>query len=59
VAHTGDDRKVYKILVGKPKGKTPLRRLRSRWEDGTKMYLTEISWKGVEWIHLAQDRAKW
>jgi hypothetical protein len=23
------------------------------------MNLTEIGWRGVEWIHLAQDRDRW
>jgi hypothetical protein len=26
VAHIGEERKMYKVLVGKPKGKRPLRR---------------------------------
>jgi hypothetical protein len=42
-------------LVGKPKGKIPLGRPTSRWEDGIKTDLREIVWEGVEWIHLAQD----
>jgi hypothetical protein len=29
----GEERKVYKVLVGKPEGKRPLGRPRSRWED--------------------------
>jgi len=24
-----------------------------------RMYLTEIGWEGVEWMHLAQDRDQW
>jgi hypothetical protein len=55
----GEDRKVYKILVRKPKGKSLLRRLRCRWEDGLKMDLRDIGWGGVEWIHLAEDREYW
>jgi hypothetical protein len=47
---------VYRVLVGKPKGKRPLVRPRHRWEDGTKMDLREIGWGAVEWIHLTQDR---
>jgi hypothetical protein len=39
---------VYKVLVGKPKGKRCLRRLRNRWEDGIKMDFREIGWEGVE-----------
>jgi hypothetical protein len=30
----GEERKVYKVLVGKPEGKRPLGRPRRRWEDG-------------------------
>jgi hypothetical protein len=42
----GGERKVYKVLVGKPKGKRPLRRQRHRWEDGIRMDLREIGWGG-------------
>jgi hypothetical protein len=31
VAHTDEMRNAYKLLVGKPEGKRPLRRSRSRW----------------------------
>jgi len=51
-------RNAYKILVGKPEGKRPLRRPRRRWEDVT-LDLREIEWKGVDWIHHAQDREEW
>jgi len=33
VAHMGERRDVYRVLVGKPEGKRPLRRPRRRWED--------------------------
>jgi hypothetical protein len=33
----GEERKVYKVLVGKPEGKRPLGRPRRRWEDGIRM----------------------
>jgi hypothetical protein len=42
VARMGEERKVYKVLVGKPKGKRPLGRPRRRWEDGVRMDLREI-----------------
>jgi hypothetical protein len=57
VARKGEDRKVYKVLVGKPEGKRPLGR--RRWENGIKMDLTDTGWEGVEWVHLAQDRDRW
>jgi hypothetical protein len=59
VGHTGEERKVYKVLTGKPEGKKPLTRPRCRWEHGIKMDLTEICWEGVDWIHLAPDRDQW
>jgi hypothetical protein len=59
VAHTGEERKVYKILVGKPEGKRLLRRPRHRWEDGIRMDLRESGWGSVEWIQLAPDRDQW
>jgi hypothetical protein len=40
VARMGEDRKVYKVLVGKPEGKRPLGRPRRRWEYGI----------GLDWI---------
>jgi hypothetical protein len=50
------ERNVYKVLMGKPEGKTSLVRPRHRWEDGIRMDLREIGWGSVEWIQLAQDR---
>jgi hypothetical protein len=49
----------YRILVGKPEGKRPLRRLRHRWVDNIKMDLREIGWVGVDCIDMAQDRDEW
>jgi hypothetical protein len=46
VACTGEERKVYKVLAGKPEGKRPLPRLRLRWEDGIKMDFGEIGGGG-------------
>jgi hypothetical protein len=59
VACMGEGRNVYRVLVGKPKGKRPLGRARHRWEDGIKMDLREIGWGYVEWIHLEQGRDWW
>jgi hypothetical protein len=42
----GEERKVYKVWVGKPEGKKPLGRPRRRWEDGVKMELRETG-RGV------------
>jgi hypothetical protein len=54
----GEGRGVYRVLVGRPKGKRPLGRPRRRWEDNINMDLGEIGSDGVNWIHLAQDRVQ-
>jgi hypothetical protein len=56
VARIGETRNAYRILIGKPEGKRPLRRPRRRWVDNNKIDLREIRWGGMNWIHLAQDR---
>jgi hypothetical protein len=45
VAHMGGGRKLYKVLVGKPEGKSLLRRPRCRWEDGIRMGLRILPWR--------------
>jgi hypothetical protein len=55
----GEERKVYKVLVEKPEGKSTPGRQRYRWEDGIRMDLGEIGLVGVDWIRLAQDRDRW
>jgi hypothetical protein len=59
VARMGEERKVYRVLMGKPEGKRPLGRPRRRWEDGIRMDLRDTGWGSVEWIQLAQDRDRW
>jgi hypothetical protein len=44
----GEKRNAYKILLGKPEGKGPLRRSRRRWVDNIKMDLREIGWDGMD-----------
>jgi hypothetical protein len=44
VARMGEEREVYRVLVGELEGKRPLGRQRHRWEDGIGMDLREISW---------------
>jgi hypothetical protein len=55
----GETRNAYRILVGKPEGKSPLRRTRHRWVDNIKMDLGEIGRDGRDWIELTQDRDQW
>jgi hypothetical protein len=54
------ERNVYRVLMGKPKGKRPLGRLGHRWEDGNRINRREIDLGGgVEWIQLAQNSDWW
>jgi hypothetical protein len=55
----GEGRGVYRVLVGRPEGKRPLRRPRRRWEDNINLDLREIGIDGANWIRLAQDRVQW
>jgi hypothetical protein len=55
----GGRRGVYRVLVGRTEGKSPLGRPRRRWEDNIKMDLWEIGIDGANWIRLAQDRVQW
>jgi hypothetical protein len=47
------ERNMYRVLMGKPEGKTPLRRPRRRLVDGIRLDLREIGWGCVDWIQLA------
>jgi hypothetical protein len=59
VARMGDNRKAYRLLVGKPEGKRSLGRPRRRLVDNITMDLGEVGWGDVDWIGLAQDRNRW
>ena len=56
VARMGERRGVYRVLVGKPKGKRPLGKPRRRWEDNIKMDLQEVGCRSMDWIELAEVR---
>ena len=45
--------------MGRPEGKSSLKRLRRRWEDDIKMDLKEVSCDAGDWIDLAQRRVHW
>jgi hypothetical protein len=59
VAHMGEGRGVYRVLVGRPEEKRPLGRPRRRWEDNIKMDLRETVIDGAKWIWLARARVQW
>ena len=55
VARMGQGRGVYRVLVGKPEGKSPLGRPRRRWDDNIKMDLQEVGGvvgTGWSWLRI-------
>jgi hypothetical protein len=49
VARMGEKRNMYRLLVGKPEGKRPLRRPRRRWIDTIKMNFLEVELSDADW----------
>jgi hypothetical protein len=51
----GERKSVYRVLVGKPEGKTPLGRPSRRWENNIQMDLQEVGcgeWSGSSWLRI-------
>ena len=59
VARMGEERVVYRVLLGNPEGRRPLGRPRRRCVDNIRMVLQEVGCGYVDWIWLAQDRDRW
>jgi len=59
VALMGEEREVYRFLVGKLEGRRPLGKPRRRWMDDIRMDLQEVGCRYMDWIELAQDRDIW
>jgi hypothetical protein len=59
VAHIGEERGAYRVLVGKPDGRRPLVRPRRKWVDNIRTDLQEGACGYMDWIGLAQDRGRW
>jgi len=59
VARMVEERVVYRVLVGKPEGRRPVRRPRRRWVDNIRTDLQEVGYGYMAWIGLAQDRDSW
>jgi hypothetical protein len=55
VAHMGEGRGAYRVLVGIPEGRGPLGRPRRRWEDNIRMDVQEVgwgAWTGLIWLRI-------
>ena len=51
----GEERGVYRVLLGKPEGRRPLGRPRHRWVDNIRMDLQEVDvgiWTGLVWPRI-------
>jgi len=55
----GEERWVYRVLVGKTEGKRPLGRPRRRWVNNIRMDLQEVGCGYMDWIGLVEDRDRW
>jgi len=55
----GEERGVYRVMLGKSEGRRPLGRPRLRWVDNIRMDLQEVGCVYMDWIWLAQDRDRW
>jgi len=58
-ARMGERSGAYRVLMGKPEGKSSFGRPRHRWEDNIKIDLQEVGCGGMDWIELDQDRDRW
>jgi len=60
VALMGEERGVYRVLVGKLEGKRPLGRPRRRWVDNIRMDLQEVAcgWTGLGWPRIRTGGAR-
>ena len=52
VARMGEERVVYRVLVGKPEGRRPLGRPRHRWADNIRMDLQEVGCGYMGWPRI-------
>jgi hypothetical protein len=50
---------MYRIFVGKPEGRKPLRKPRHRWKCYIKLGLKKTECEAVDWLHVSQDRDQW
>jgi hypothetical protein len=55
----GEEREAYRVLVGKPEGKSLLGRPRLRFVDNIRIDLQEVGCVYLDWIGLAKGREKW
>jgi len=53
VARMGEERGLYRVLVGKPEGKRPLGRPRRRWRIILRLIFRDVrAWTGSSWLRI-------
>jgi hypothetical protein len=57
VAHRGEGRDLYRVLMGKPEGKRQLERPMRRWDDNTELRWFFLKWDvgvwtGMSWLRV-------
>jgi len=55
----GEERGVYRVLLGKPEGRRPPVRPRRRWVDNISADFEKVGSGYMDWIGLAQDIDRW
>ena len=59
MARKEERRVAYRDLLGRREGRRPFGTRTFRWDDNIKTDIEGIAWKGVDWIHLAEDKEQW
>jgi len=59
LARMSEERRVYRVLLGKPEGRRLLGRPSCRWVYNIRMDLQEVGCGYMDWFGLAQDRDRW
>jgi hypothetical protein len=54
-----EERRVYRVLMGKREGNRPLGKPRRRWENNIKMGLQEVGWFGGNGWCCVEDSGRW
>ena len=55
----GEERVVYRVLLGEPEGRRPLGRPSRRWVGNIRVDLQEVGCGYMDWIGLVQHRDRW
>lgn len=57
--YKGDRRYAYSVLAGRPDGKRPFRKPKTKWEENIVMSVQDLGRRGMGWNDLSHDRVRW